>query len=259
MLSAENMTLIRADKTICEALSFQIKPGEVWGVLGNNGSGKSTLLEALAGLFPLKAGSIAISARSLATYPRIQVAKQIGLLLQTIEVHFGHTVFEYCLISRYPHLSTHRDSLKEDQEMVIAALTAMDLFEYQHRLVTQLSGGEKKRLALAALLVQTPQYYLLDEPTNHLDLYYQMHVMRYFTALAKNENKALVMVLHDINLAQQFCDQLILLYENGRALTGVACDLLTTTSLSELYGHPIKCLAANEERFWYAECNPRAT
>jgi len=144
-------------------------------------------------------------------------------------------VWEYCLSSRFPHLSYFNKPNHEDEKIVIHALEKMDLTHLAKRVVGKLSGGEKRRLAIAALLTQKPEIYLLDEPTNHLDIKHQHQVLNYFRELARHTQATIVMSLHDVNLAQQYCDHILLLYPNGETLQGPSSEILTTHNLSKLY------------------------
>lgn len=112
----------------------------------------------------------------------------------------------------------------------------MELLHLRQAVVTQLSGGEKRRLAIAALLVQTPSIYLLDEPTNHLDIRHQLSIMQHFVSLAESKQAAVVMTLHDIRLARAYCSHIVLIFPNGETQQGTPEVLLTKSNLSELYG-----------------------
>jgi iron complex transport system ATP-binding protein len=115
----------------------------------------------------------------------------------------------------------------------------MELHELKNKKMPYLSGGEKQRAKIATLLIQNPQIYLLDEPTNHLDLHYQVKILKHFAYLKTSQQKSIVMTLHDINLAAQYCDQILMLFPNGKTLYGKSEEILCEENLSLLYGHPI--------------------
>ena len=169
--------------------------------------------------------------------PRKKIAQHIGVLLQNTEDRFPQTVLEYCLHGRYPHLSYFGYESKNDRELVLNALTTMELEAFIHRNILSLSGGERRRLSIATLIAQSPTLYLLDEPTNHLDLHYQMKTLQYFQNLARTQSISVCLTLHDINLAAQFCDHLLLLAENPSV--GKTETLLTEENLSRLYQVPL--------------------
>ena len=123
------------------------------------------------------------------------------------------------------------------------------------RPINQLSGGEKQRLAIAALLTQQPQYYFLDEPANHLDIRHQLQLFDHFTYLAQYENAAIIMSLHDVNLAQRYCSHLILMLPEGRLLQGTPETILTEYNLSTLYGCNMKAFQSGQHVWWHASNN----
>lgn len=237
-LEIKNLTLTVAKKTLCKNLHLHIKPGDIWGILGPNGSGKSTLLQTLAGLLPAD-GEIYLQGKRLSSIPRKVIARQMGILLQESMDVFPQTVYEYCMSGRYPYLSYFGIPTSEDKKILQQALTDMELITLARQNVRTLSGGEKQRLNIAALLTQSPFLYLLDEPTNHLDLRHQITVLRHFQTMCQSQRAAVCLSLHDVNLAAQFCDKIILLKGDNTFLAGKACDLLTEENLSHLYRHPL--------------------
>ena len=216
------------------ALSFSVAPGQVWGVLGPNGSGKTTLLHTLAGLRPPRSGQVMIDNLPLATQPRRQIARTLGLVFQERHDGFPATVRETALIGRHPWLSTWQMEGAEDLRLAEAALARMDVAHLAERLVNTLSGGERQRLAIATVLTQAPQIWLADEPTNHLDLHHQSAVMALLAEQAA-AGRAVMMCLHDLNLAARWCDHLLLLYPDGEACWGPAQEMLVPEALERLY------------------------
>jgi iron complex transport system ATP-binding protein len=253
MFKVSHLTFKRQQQLICDDLTFSVNPGEVWGVLGENGSGKTTLLHTLCGLYPKQKGYIQLGDEDLSTLSRFAIAKKIGLLFQELSQAFSQTVAEYCLASRYPHLTYFKRESAHDLCIVNDALRILDLNHLHHRLISRLSGGEKRRLALAALIAQTPELYLLDEPTNHLDLRYQIKILQHFKYLADTQKIKVIMTMHDVNLARQFCDRVLLIFDDGETLQGTPDKMLTSANLSRLYHHPINVIAHEDRLFWYPE------
>ena len=217
------------------ALTLSVEPGQVWGVLGPNGAGKTTLLHTLAGLRGPRAGQVLIDGRPLAALGRRQVARKLGLVFQDRHDGFPATVRETALIGRHPWLSAWQMEGGEDLRLAEAALERLDVAHLAERLVSTLSGGERQRLALATVLTQAPHIWLADEPTNHLDLHHQSAVMALLAEQAA-EGRAVMMCLHDLNLAARWCDHLLLLYPDGEACWGPARDMLVPAALERLYG-----------------------
>ena len=217
------------------ALSLGVEPGQVWGVLGPNGAGKTTLLHTLAGLRAPRTGQVLLDGQPLATLGRRQVARALGLVFQDRQDGFPATVRETALIGRHPWLSAWQMEGGEDLRLAEAALARLDVDHLAERLVSTLSGGERQRLAIATVLTQAPQIWLVDEPTNHLDLHHQTAVMALLAEQAA-EGRAVMMCLHDLNLAARWCDHLLLLYPDGEACWGPREAMLETSALERLYG-----------------------
>lgn len=251
-LHTHDLTIKIDSQFICQALHLEIKTGQLWGILGPNGCGKTTLLHSLAGLRSVLAGKIYLDNNELSQLKLKQVAQCIGILFQDFNAIFPQTVWDYCLASRFPHLPyLHRESAY-DKKIVAEALELLSLTAFTSRPINQLSGGEKRRLAIAAVLAQTPAIYLLDEPTNHLDIKYQIQVLNYFKNLTQRKSAAVVMTLHDINLAQQFCDHLLLLFPKQN-LYGPTEVVLNAANLTELYQHPILAIPHSHTTYWQAK------
>lgn len=239
LLAVQDLTVTIGGKELCRGLQLRVAPGQCWGILGRNGAGKTTLLHTLAGLRAPAAGRIMLSGRDLRSLSRRAVARAVGLLLQDSVDAFPATVLETALIGRHPHLGLWQWEGPEDLEAARRALRAVELADLEARPVNTLSGGERRRLAIATLLVQDPNLYLLDEPTNHLDLRHQITLLDLLTDQARRDGKALLMVLHDVNLAARYCDHLLLLFGDGTTLSGPAAEILQPEHLGRLYGHPV--------------------
>jgi iron complex transport system ATP-binding protein len=220
-------------------LQLTVEAGQCWCILGRNGSGKTTLLHTLAGLRPPRAGHIELNGRSLHRQHRRQVARQVGVLFQNHEDAFPATVLDAVLQGRHPHLRAWQWETPEDQAIAQRALAQMGMSEFTDRDIQTLSGGERQRVAVASLLAQQPALMLLDEPTNHLDPHHQLEVLRNLVAGCREQRRALIMVLHDVNLAARFADHALLLLGNGETHLGEKHRVLETGTLERLYGHPL--------------------
>jgi iron complex transport system ATP-binding protein len=248
LLTANNLTISISNRIICQHLDLTIQAGEIWGILGPNGSGKTTLLHTLAGLRSASHGTIAVQGQPLEHMTAKSVAKHIAILFQSLSDTFPQTVLEYITASRFPHLSYYEKETEDDIRIIEDAMQRMDISQFKHKLIQKLSGGEKRRLAIAAVLAQTPQLFLLDEPTNHLDIRHQIQALSHFKSLAKTNNTATIMSLHDPNLAQAFCTHLLLMYADSHMQQGRTCDILTADNLTCLYDHPV-CAIPNGNTF----------
>ncbi len=238
-LRVEDLTVEMGAKRLVQGLDLTIRPGQSWAVLGRNGVGKSSLIHTLAGLHPPTGGRIWLGAEEMGRIPRRRVARQVGLLFQQEANGFPASVMETALTGRFPHLSEWQGESAEDYRLAWEALKVVRLQALADRRCQTLSGGEMRRLDLAVLLVQDPNFFLLDEPANHLDLHYQILLLDHFRRLTREREKSLFMALHDMNLAARFSDHCLLLYDSGQFEAGPSEEMLTADKLSRLFGHPV--------------------
>jgi iron complex transport system ATP-binding protein len=237
-LSAEGLTIRVGSRTLVRNLSIEIAPGEFLAILGRNGSGKSLTLRTLASLRPAAAGILRMGGLPLEQMGRRAIARQSGFLAQDLEDSFVTTALESVLIGRHPHLSLWEWESDEDERAARRALSAVDMGSLSDRMTDTLSGGERRRVAIASLLAQDPALFLLDEPTNHLDPHHQLAVLSLFRELA-SAGRAVVATLHDPTLAARFADKALLLYGDGSWSAGLVVEQLTAARLSELYVTPV--------------------
>jgi iron complex transport system ATP-binding protein len=237
-LSAQRLTVQVGTRTLVRDLSFDIAPGEFVAILGRNGSGKTLTLHTLAGLRPPSGGTVLMEGVPLANMGRRAVARQAGFLAQDLEDAFVTTVLESVLIGRHPHLSLWEWESDEDEQAAHRALSAVDMGALSGRMTDTLSGGERRRVAIASLLAQDPAVFLLDEPTNHLDPHHQLAALTLFRELA-DSGRAVLATLHDPTLAARFADRVLLLSGDGSWSAGSVAAELTAARLSELYVTPV--------------------
>ncbi len=242
LLRATRLTLRIGETNVCDNLSFEIGAGQRWAMLGRNGVGKSTLLHALTGLKNHHGGAIQLGDTDITRLTAQQIARHTGILFQQQDDAFDNTVLETALIGRHPYLKSWQWESDQDHRKARAALQQLSLAHLMQRTSNTLSGGERQRLALATLLTQEPRLMLLDEPTNHLDIHHQISVLDLFTTWCKEGERALLMALHDVNLALRYCDHAILLFGDGEALAGPAEEVLSQRNLERLYLHPLNRL-----------------
>jgi iron complex transport system ATP-binding protein len=228
-------------------MSIEFQPGQVTAILGRNGCGKTLTMHTLAGLRRAQQGIVRLDGRPLDQLRRKHIAQRLGVLMQDLEESFTTTALEAVLIGRHPHLSPWRWESADDERLAREALKQVEMDELATRSTELLSGGERRRVAIASLLAQMPQIYLLDEPTNHLDPHHQIAVLELFRAQA-NAGRTVIATLHDPTLAARFADRVVLLFGDGRWVEGPTAQTLTATSLSELYLTPIIEISAENRR-----------
>jgi iron complex transport system ATP-binding protein len=239
LLEARALAVEIAAKTVCTGLELQVARGERWAVLGVNGVGKTTLLRTLAGLRPPHAGEVALEGDPLAALSGRERARRRGMLLQSEHDAFEATVIEAVLAGRHPHVAPWAWESAADVAAARAALERVALAGFDERRLGSLSGGERRRVSIAALLAQDPALMLLDEPTSHLDLHHQIAILDLLAASATPQAKALVMSLHDVNLAARYCTHALLLFGGGHTQQGPVPEVLEPGTLSRLYAHPV--------------------
>ena len=234
-------------------LNLTIEAGQCWCILGRNGAGKTTLLHALAGLHAPAAGVIQLDGKPIHTLPRKHIAQQLGVLFQNQEDRFPATVMETVLQGRHPHLNGLQWETATDMDIARDALTQVDLDGFAERDVLTLSGGERQRAAIATLLAQQPRLLLLDEPTNHLDLHHRIQILQRLRDHSHQSGAAIIMVLHDINLASRFCDHVLLMSGSAQIQHGRSDDILQTAALETAFNHPLTAVKTAHGRAWLPE------
>ncbi len=240
MLDALHLDIRVAGKTLCRDLCVTARAGENWAILGANGSGKTTLLHTLAGLRAADGGAVRLDRRDLRVVPRHERARRLGIVFQDMDEHFPATVLETVLTGRHPHLARWQWEGVDDLHIAQAALAAVDLAGFASRALDTLSGGERRRVAIATLLAQDPPVCLLDEPNNHLDLRHQQQILALLGARAQRAGHLNIFTLHDVNLAVRFCTHALLLFDDGVGLHGAVAEVITPETLTRLYACPIR-------------------
>ena len=253
LLESRNLQVEIGNTQVCNDLNLSVQPGQVWAVLGRNGIGKTTLLHTLAGLRESVSGDILIDDNSIHSLSRKQIAQKLGLLLQHHEDAFPSSILETVLIGRHPYISNWQWESASDLQLAMDALQQVDLHNMAQRQINQLSGGERQRVAIAALLTQNPEILLLDEPNSHLDINYQISLLSHICKHAREHQHAVIMSLHDINLAARFCDHVLLLSGEGETQSGTSEDILNEDNLKHTYQHPIKIIRSGEQSIFLAD------
>lgn len=251
LFSCNNVRIEVSGRTLVDALDFEVGRGELLAVLGQNGSGKSLTMHTLAGLRPTLQGQVLLDGRDVAAGNRQNIAKRLALLPQHIDDIFPATVLDTAMIGRHPHIGRFQWESARDFDIGRTALASVDLEGLARRDVLTLSGGERRRLAIAQVLTQQPDVYLLDEPTNHLDPQHQLDALRLFREKA-DDSAAVIASLHDVNLAVRYADRCLLLYGDGRWDIGATENVLDEQRLSELYATAMESVAWRSSHLFIA-------
>jgi iron complex transport system ATP-binding protein len=214
---------------------LQVNPGEVVGLLGPNGSGKSTLIKVLSGVLTDYQGSVRLDGQDLRSLPRRQIARSLAVVPQEPMFSFPFTVLETVLMGRHPHLGAFAFESAADLAVAGAALERCAASHLAARNIHELSAGERQRVVFARALAQTPRVLLLDEPASHLDIRHQVELYDLVRELAEREGTSVLSVLHELNLAAEYCDRVYLLREGRVAHQGPTAEVFTYEILTGVF------------------------
>ncbi|KEK11945.1 iron ABC transporter ATPase [Lysinibacillus sphaericus] len=224
------------DVPIVKDISFTVGKGKILGILGPNGSGKSTLLKVMSGILPAVEGTISIDGKSILSYNARALAKKMAVLPQLHANAFSNSVREAISLGRYPHQTGFFSSWSEqDEQAVQHAMLQTGIKRYEHTPMEFLSGGEQQRVFVAQALAQTAEILLLDEPTNHLDIAHQRQILDMVRKEAVECGLTVVIVLHDMNLASLYCDELLLMESGQMRAFGAPHEVLIASQIEEIY------------------------
>lgn len=237
VLQANHVSVLIQDKTILDRVSLSACAGEVVGILGPNGAGKTTLLKVLSGQRQCE-GEVTWQGRAITDFSIQSLAQQIAVVNQVNDVVFSVTLEQVVRMGLLPHKSLLSRQTQQDNLRIAQAIQAVGLADRKKQDFSSLSGGEQQRTLIARALVQGSPLLILDEPVNHLDVYYQHQILQLLHDLASQLGITVVMSLHDMNLASQYCDKLALLNDGKLATVGEPSDVLTAQRLSEVFGIP---------------------
>ena len=216
-------------------ISFEIAKGENLAIVGPNGCGKSTLLKVICGLLGFR-GQIEIDGANAAVLKPRQRAAKVAMLGQISPVYFAYSVYDTVMMGRYLHMNEFIGTpSRQDKAVVENCLTTVKLWDERDKSINTLSGGQLQRVFLARTLAQDPQIVLLDEPTNHLDLKFQLELIDYLKNWAREQNRSIIGVLHDINLAMRLSDNIMLMKAGEIAAMGSIGDVLSAARLADVY------------------------
>lgn len=250
MLSAKNLSVNIDGKQIIKDIDISLKENDFLMIVGPNGSGKTTIVRSLMGDIP-STGEVLLFGKDIKNMNKKKLAKKIGVLMQNHFQQFSFTVEEVVSLGRYSYQEGLFPSMsKTDKEKVADAIDKVGLNEFKNRSILSLSGGELQRTFLAQLFAQEPDILVLDEPTNHLDITYQIELFELIKKWSEEEGKAVISIVHDLNLAFQYGTKAILL-KNGEVYSkGGLKEVLSNDNLKDVYKVDIKNWMQQIYKYW---------
>ena len=250
MLEVKNLFAGYGGADVICNISFSAEKGESLCVLGPNGCGKSTLLKSIARIIDYR-GAVSVNGNDISAVTRKELAKKIALLSQNAPVFFPYTVYETVSMGRYAYSQGFLKNLSgEDKTIVKDALIKLDIWDAKDRMIDELSGGTLQRVFLARTLAQTPELILLDEPANHLDLKHQIELLDFLKLWVKENNKTLIGVFHDLNMARLFADTAVVLNNGTTAAYGRIEEVLNSEIMRKVYGIDIRAFMRDSFERW---------
>jgi iron complex transport system ATP-binding protein len=243
MLVVENVAFAYGGGPVLDGLHLEVREGEMLGVVGPNGSGKTTLIQLIGGTLSPSGGAISIHGSDLKELGPGQRARLVSVVPQNPQLPLGFTVLQLVLLGRNPHLALLQWEGRHDLEVAEWAMRLTDTHRFADRTLATLSGGERQRALVAMALAQEAPVLLLDEPTSSLDLAHQVRMMDLVRRLHRQRGGAVLIAMHDLTLAAQYCTRLVLLAGGRSFAEGPPGEVLTRENISRVYGAEVHVLS----------------
>jgi iron complex transport system ATP-binding protein len=236
MIEVKGISKSFDSRAVLEEVSFAVKEGETFGIIGPNGSGKSTMLKLISGVDRADSGEIRLDGKPLGSFARKELARWLAVLQQDALPPIGFSVREVLEMGRFPFQNWLGDEPDDFSGLIDAILAKLQLEPFADRSLEYLSGGERQRVALGKVMAQQPRLLLLDEPTTFLDIGYQVQMMDTVRRWQSEQPLTVVAVLHDLNLAAQYCDRLMLIHRGGIVKIGTPWEVMERELIAMVYG-----------------------
>ena len=232
----------RKEDYILENITGTFEKGYLYGIIGPNGSGKTSLVRNILRFVEATKGTIKIDNQNIHAIKRKHLAKKLALVPQNTRMDSSFTAHDIVMMGRNPYQKRFSDASREDEEIVCNAMKLTDCYQYKDKSVSLLSGGEVQRVATARAIAQDTDWLILDEPTASLDIKHQVELMTSLIKLKKEKGKSIITILHDINIAAEYCDRIVIMKEGRIVCQGEREDVLTKENLKMVYGIPFKVI-----------------
>ncbi len=235
MFEVKNISINYGVCAVVQNISFDLEKGKITALLGANGAGKTTLLKSLNGGLPTAEGEILLNGKGFSSFSRREIAQKIAVIAQENETKFPVTVLEFVLSGRFAHGAAFGWETNGDLQIALDCLQICDLAGFENRLMNHLSGGERQRAVLSRALATEAEILLLDEPTANLDLAHQAMLFRLINERCKSGNASAIVITHDLNLASEFADEILLLKDGKILAKGEPREVLTGENLQAVF------------------------
>ncbi len=248
-VTVSSMRKTYSKQAVLDGIHFAVKKGECLGVIGPNGSGKSTLLKLISGVEFPDDGSVFLDGANLTSLKSKEIARKVSVLLQDALPQVDYSVQSILEMGRYPHQNWWGVDVAESATMITDIAYKLCLEHLMHRSVSTLSGGERQRVAIGKAMAQQPELLLLDEPTTFLDIGYQMQMMDMVRRWQEESGITVITVLHDLNIAAQYCDRILVLHQGKQVVLGTPSEVINDELIESVYGtkpivleHPVNAI-----------------
>ncbi|WP_461207161.1 ABC transporter ATP-binding protein [Clostridium sp. DL1XJH146] len=238
----DNLSFSYSNQNILDKISFEIEKGEFCSIIGPNGSGKTTLLKNISKSITPKKDTIFIENEDVIKINRKDIARKMALVPQNTYIDFEFSVLDVVLMGRTPYLNRFEGEKKEDFNIAKEAMIKTNVWNLKDKSISKISGGEMQRVLIARALTQETSILLLDEPVSHLDMNHQIELMDTLKLLNEKENKTIVVVLHDLNIAVQYSNKVILLNNGMIEAIGHPKEVLTKEIITKIYNIDVHIL-----------------
>ena len=236
MIEVRNLSYAYGKKEILNDMSFGIAEGDFCAIMGQNGCGKTTLLKCIANLLPVKGGTIFINGKDSNAYSIKKLAQQIAFVPQHTPMDFEFSAFETVLMGRNPYQTHLQNESQKDWDIVEECMKKTNTWHLRFATLSEMSGGEMQRVLLARALAQQTPIMLLDEPLSNLDISHQFEIIKLLRDISQNENKTILLIVHDLNIALRYCKSLLLLHNHSIVYHGDIDKGLTPQNIKDYFG-----------------------
>ena len=246
MIEVKNITKTYGNKKVVDNISLNIQEGKITSFIGPNGAGKSTLLSIMSRLLKRDSGEVLIDGKDILKWDNKELAKKIAILRQSNNINIRLTIKELVSFGRFPH---SQGNLKdEDYKYIEEAINYMQLKEFEDRYLDELSGGQRQRAYIAMVIAQNSDYIFLDEPLNNLDMKHSVEMMKLLKEMVHDLGKTIIIVLHDINFASCYSDNIVALKDGKVVKNSKSEDVIRKCELCEIYDMDFNITEINDKR-----------